>query len=153
MCYTESVEERFDCGGAWRAHISTSLPPEARAIREEVFVREQGFVNEFDDIDERAVHVVLYCGGEPAGTCRVFAEGGRAHIGRVAVRRALRGQGAGGMLLAAAEEAAREMGFAAAALAAQVRARGFYEKVGYTACGAPFDEEGCPHILLQKRLV
>ena len=147
------MEKMIDCGGAWRARISPSLPPEARAIREEVFVREQGFVNEFDEIDERAVHVVLYRGGEPAGTCRVFAEGGRAHIGRVAVRRALRGQGAGGMLLAAAEAAAREMGFAEVALAAQVRARGFYEKYGYTACGAPFDEEGCPHILLQKRLV
>ena len=147
------MEERFDGGGAWRARTFSALPPEARAIREEVFVREQGFVNEFDDIDGRAVHVVLYRGGEPAGTCRVFAEGGRAHIGRVAVRRALRGQGAGGMLLAAAEEAAREMGFAEVALAAQVRARGFYEKYGYTACGAPFDEDGCPHILLQKRLV
>lgn len=147
------MEKMLDCGGAWEARTFSALPPEARAIREEVFVREQGFVNEFDDIDGRAVHVVLYCGGEPAGTCRVFAEGGRAHVGRVAVRRALRGQGAGGKLLAAAEGAAREMGFAEVALAAQVRARGFYEKVGYAACGAPFDEEGCPHILLQKRLV
>ena len=145
------MEKMIDCGGAWRARISPSLPPEARAIREEVFVREQGFVNEFDETDERAVHVVLYCGGEAAGTCRVFAEGGRAHIGRVAVRRALRGQGAGGMLLAAAEAAAREMGFAEVALAAQVRARSFYEKYGYAACGEPFDEEGCPHILMTKR--
>ena len=46
---------------------------------------------------------------------------------------------------------AREMGFAEVALAAQVRARGFYEKVGYAACGEPFDEEGCPHILMTKR--
>ena len=145
------MEKMIDCGGAWRARISPSLPPEARAIREEVFVREQGFVNEFDETDERAVHVVLYCGGEAAGTCRVFAEGGRAHAGRVAVRRALRGQGAGGMLLAAAEAAAREMGFAEVALAAQVRARSFYEKYGYAACGEPFDEEGCPHILMTKR--
>ena len=144
--------ERDNGPAAWETRAFSALPAEARAIREEVFVREQGFVNEFDDINGRAVHIVLYRGGEAAGTCRVFAEGGQAHIGRVAVRRALRGQGAGGRLLAAAEEAVRAMGLDTAALASQMRARGFYEKYGYTACGEPFDEEGCPHILLIKRV-
>ena len=33
---------------------------DARAIREEVFVKEQGFVEEIDETDGKAVHVVCY---------------------------------------------------------------------------------------------
>lgn len=41
-------------------------------IRIKVFMEEQGFKNEFDDIDNRAIHIVLYKEGKPVGTCRVF---------------------------------------------------------------------------------
>ena len=34
--------------------------PDARAIRQSVFVEEKGFEYEFDDIDEIALHLVLY---------------------------------------------------------------------------------------------
>ena len=33
---------------------------DARLIRQQVFVEEQGFVNEFDDIDHEAYHAVIY---------------------------------------------------------------------------------------------
>ena len=36
------------------------LPAEGRAIREEVFLKEQGFEEEFDEIDARAMHVMAY---------------------------------------------------------------------------------------------
>lgn len=138
--------------GPFSVRFFRKLPAEARAIREEVFMREQGFVCEFDEIDERAVHIVLYVGGKAAGTCRVFEEDRRAHVGRVAVRRELRGTGAGGRLLHAAEEAAAAMDLPEIELAAQVRARGFYEKYGYTVCSEPFDEEGCPHVRMCKHV-
>ena len=32
---------------------------DARLIRQQVFVEEQGFVNEFDDIDHEAYHAVI----------------------------------------------------------------------------------------------
>lgn len=38
---------------------------DARLIRQQVFVEEQGFVNEFDDIDAKAYHAVIYTGGIP----------------------------------------------------------------------------------------
>lgn len=38
---------------------------DARLIRQQVFVEEQGFVNEFDDIDHEAYHAVIYTGGYP----------------------------------------------------------------------------------------
>lgn len=36
------------------------LPNEAKIIRKAVFVNEQGFKNEFDEIDENATHIVVY---------------------------------------------------------------------------------------------
>ena len=64
-----------------------ALPPEAAAIRQAVFVEEQGFQEEFDAIDRHALHLLLFADGEPVGTLRAFTEDGgtRWHIGRVAV--------------------------------------------------------------------
>ena len=69
------------------------LPEDARRIREEVFVKEQGFTIEFDDKDSISRHMVLYAHGIPAGTCRVFWDNQQKSyvIGRVAVRKIFRG--------------------------------------------------------------
>ena len=74
-----------------------TLPEEAVQIREEVFMREQGFQEEFDEIDGRAVHLVLYCDGSPAAVCRFYQDrmNGEYLIGRLAVRKAYRGKGIG----------------------------------------------------------
>ena len=37
-------------------------------------------------------------------------------------------------------------------LAAQVQAKGFYEKAGYSADGEEFLEEHCPHIRMCKKI-
>ena len=50
----------------------STLPPEAILIRREVFMEEQGFQNEFDDIDSMATHLVLFDGDTPAAVCRFF---------------------------------------------------------------------------------
>ena len=42
-----------------------TLPEEAVRIRREVFMEEQGFAEEFDELDGRAKHLVLYAKGEP----------------------------------------------------------------------------------------
>lgn len=41
------------------------LPEEATRIRREVFMEEQGFVDEFDDVDGRALHVVAFLDARP----------------------------------------------------------------------------------------
>jgi len=48
------------------------LPSEARDIRVEVFVKEQGFQEEFDSVDNYAMHVVVFDGGRAIATCRYF---------------------------------------------------------------------------------
>lgn len=128
------------------------LCPEAAAIRKEVFQKEQGFVNEFDETDARAVHAVLYIKNEPAGTCRYFEEKDGWHIGRLAVLKSFRGAHLGAALLQFAEQRIRARGGKIVMLSAQERARAFYEKQGYIAYGDAFCEEECPHIAMQKRL-
>ena len=82
-----------------------SLPEDARKIRIEVFVEEQGFEEEFDSTDKIAKHFVLYVEGRAVATCRIFSEGaGRFHLGRVAVLKSERGKGFGKALMLEAEE-------------------------------------------------
>ena len=63
------------------------LPLEAKNIRETVFVNEQGFNYEFDDIDDIATHLVLYTDDKAAATCRFFIDKVKDTylIGRIAV--------------------------------------------------------------------
>ena len=69
-----------------------SLTEEAKQIREEVFVEEQGFLQEFDETDVKADHLVWYEAGEAAATCRYYAgeEKGVYWLGRLAVRKRFR---------------------------------------------------------------
>ena len=129
-------------------------PREAAQIREEVFVKEQGFLEEFDATDDVAKHLVLFDGEEAVGTCRVFYDEtkGSHVVGRLAVRKPWRGRNAGAALLAAAEETIRRAGGSRVTLDAQVRAAGFYEKQGYRRYGEEFLEEHCPHIAMEKEL-
>ena len=131
-----------------------ALPPEAKEIREEVFMKEQGFVNEFDDIDSIATHLVLFLEGQPAGVCRFFPikEPGVWDFGRLAVRKAYRDKHLGSLLVQEAERQIRDQGGAKLALMAQIRVQKFYEKNGYTPFGEPCDDEGCPHIWMEKVL-
>ena len=67
--------------------IYDTLPDDAARIREEVFMKEQGFHDEFDNTDPTAAHIVLYIEGTPVGTCRFFPgqEEGEYVIGRIAI--------------------------------------------------------------------
>ena len=139
---------------SWKVSIYSELPDEARAIRKAVFVEEQGFQEEFDEIDNtEAAHLVGFVENEPVCTCRFFRDTDEEStfiIGRVAVMKTHRGQQLGAKILLAAEDFIRVMGGIKTKLAAQVQAKGFYETLGYTAAGEVFDEEGCPHVWMYK---
>lgn len=129
------------------------LNEDARMIRTEVFVREQGFEDEFDDFDAISTHLVLYYRNTPAGTCRFFREkSGDYRIGRLAVLKPLRGFGAGKRLLQFAEDEIRAAGGKRILLSAQVRAQAFYFSAGYTICGNEFLEQDVPHVPMSKLL-
>lgn len=131
-----------------------TLPPEAKEIRICVFMNEQGFMDEFDDKDSHAVHLVLYANGTAAGTARLFTEdGGKTfHLGRVAVLKQYRGCHLGAKIVNAMCEKAKSLGAQKCVLSAQCRVREFYKTLGFTECGEEYYDEYCPHIFMEKTL-
>lgn len=126
--------------------------PRAMLIRELVFVHEQGVpmeieLDEFDSLSEHAIAISR--AGEVVGTGRLLPDG---HIGRMAVLKAWRGKGVGALLLAALVRRAIERGFGAVMLNAQIHAKAFYEKAGFTVQGEPFMEAGIPHVSMRRVL-
>ena len=121
-------------------------------IRTAVFVQEQGFKNEFDEIDKTCTHIVLYDQQNPIGTCRYFREGPNYHIGRVAVSKEYRGKHLGEHLMQIAENEIKKEGGKQIEVSAQVRVKDFYRKLGYRATGPVYYDEYCAHIRMVKLL-
>ena len=133
----------------------TKLPPEAKKLREDIFVNEQHFKNEFDDIDNRAVHLVFYERDRSLAVCRYYRDetvSGKYILGRIAVAKDQRGRHIGKRLLDIAEKNIAAEGGHMIGLSAQVQARSFYEKSGYRAAGEVYLDEDCPHIYMEKNL-
>ena len=123
-------------------------------LRERVFCGEQGvrLAAERDGRDADALHVVAVEDGTVLGTCRLVFDGDLARFGRRAVEARARGRGIGAALLAEAERHARERGARLMRLHAQTGVQGLYSACGYVTCGAPFEEEGIPHVTMEKQL-
>lgn len=133
---------------------SNGLPDEAKKIREAVFVKEQGFQEEFDGEDGRATHFLAWLDGVAVGTCRVYfhSQINGYLIGRIAVKKEFRGKKIGAEMLKEATTFLMEKGARQAYLHAQVQAKPFYEKQGFLAFGDEDQDEGCPHIWMKKEL-
>lgn len=130
----------------------TALPQEAKDIRIEVFMKEQGFENEFDDIDNISFHIVVFDEEKPIGTCRFFKENDHYTIGRVAVLKEYRNQHIGNVLLESAEKEIKKLNGDLIVVHAQVRVSPFYEKQGYIQFGQIDDDEGVPHMWMKKKI-
>lgn len=128
------------------------LPQEAKDIRIRVFMQEQGFQNEFDDIDSIAHHIVAFDQDIPVGTCRFFNEKNHYTIGRVAVLKEYRSKHIGHILLDAAEEEIKKLNGQEIVVHAQVRVSPFYQKKGYIPFGEIDDDEGVPHMWMKKKI-
>lgn len=131
------------------------LPEEAKAIRIAVFCEEQGFQEEFDELDEKAFHVVA-CDDDntPMGTCRYFPTEtvGEFLIGRIAVLPAYRKMGVGAKLVREAERHILYSGGALIHIGAQVQAMPFYQRLGYTPVGERYMDEHVEHQGMEKRI-
>ena len=128
---------------------------EIAALRTRVFVGEQGVPPEIeqDDADSWAVHVLSRDdAGAVVATGRLLVRGSSAGIGRMAADAAVRGRGHGTAVLAELHRQAVLRGVTEIELHAQVSARGFYERAGYTAVGEEYEEAGIAHITMRRRL-
>lgn len=148
-----SLLSRFEAGESM-FHIKTgdwaSLGADAAKVRTAVFVQEQGIAleMEWDEADETALHAVAYNGlGQGIATGRLVQHAsGVGKIGRMAVHRLLRGAQVGQKILHTLIEAAKSRGDTEVMLYAQRSAEGFYQRLGFTPRGEPFDEVGIAHI-------
>ena len=136
-----------------KADLFDTLPPAARKIRQEVFVDEQGFTEEFDDLDTRSRHILVSVNGKPVATGCVYPEeDGTWHIGRVAVRKEYRHQGLGTCVMRALETTARAAAARRIVLGAQDHAVPFYKKLGYTISSGSFLDQDALHWHMEKLL-
>ena len=114
------------------------LPQEAKDIRTEVFVNEQKFENEFDDIDDIAYHLIIWEGEKAIANARLYREKDEKNsyiIGRLAVLKEYRKCHIGTKLMNLLEEKVKALSGEKISLSAQCRARAFYESLGYKESG------------------
>lgn len=79
-------------------------------VRANVFVIEQGFKVEFDDLDKVSWHLTVYDREEPIGAARIYkGEDGVWQIGRICVLENYRGKHLGNQILSTCEEKIREL--------------------------------------------
>lgn len=130
---------------------------DAFSVRLQVFVEEQGFSAdiEIDDVDNTANHITGYNEQDEAVcAARLFNEHNTVwHVGRVAVKKSLRGTGAGKILMGELAKKAKQLGATEIVLGAQYDKAGFYEKCGYLKTGKEFLDEGYPHVEMKLVLI
>ena len=130
-------------------------PEQALEVRITVFVKEQGFRDQFDSIDEVAAHFVAFDDdNSPIGTCRVFVSDNPEVylLGRLAVVKEYRGQNIGSQIVKHAEAHVKEVGGKELRLHSQYQVVPFYETLGYSCFGEIEEEEGHPHIWMKKNV-
>ena len=120
-----------------------------RNLRIDIFVKEQGVPeeNEFDDYDLQVPHLVIFSDNEPVATGRVIPYGeNTVKIGRIAVKKSMRGTGLGEKIVLELLKKSKEDGAKTVRVGAQTHAVGFYEKCGFNLLGTPeYLEENIPH--------
>lgn len=121
-------------------------------VREEVFMKEQGFHNEFDETDDIAVHLTIYVNDEIAGCARCSSSSDKDTyiFGRIALIKKYRNLGLGAILLQQLEKIALHKGAKYVVLDAQCRAAKFYEKSGFYKDGEIHMDEHVEHVQMKK---
>ena len=119
---------------------------ELRAVRFDVFVREQGVPEalEWDGLDSDCQHVLARdANGVAIATGRLLPDG---HIGRMAVLSPWRRCGVGTAVLEALLQIAKNRGDAIVVLHAQSYVTPFYARLGFVVTSPEFMEAGIAHV-------
>lgn len=121
------------------------LEKDAKYIREQVFIQEQGIApeDEWDDFDATAVHFMVYDKEQPIATARLLPQ---HSVGRVAVLIPYRKQGIGKILMQHIIDYARNQKLPYLKLSAQTYVTAFYEALGFNVQGDVYQDCDIPHI-------
>jgi len=135
--------------GYWLAGGRDDLSA-AHKIRNIVFIQEQGFPIDQDELDEQALHAVVTIDGVAIGTGRLILEDvGVYRLGRICVVPELRGRKLGDLLIRMLMDKVIQLGGKTIVLDAQADKAGFYTRFGFKPSGEEFDEYGVRHIPLR----
>jgi predicted GNAT family N-acyltransferase len=118
-------------------------------LRSAVFVVEQRCAYlDLDgrDLDMDAWQLWIAQGDEVVAAGRVLREAHGSRVGRLVTAPAHRGAGHAARLLRAALEVAQPP----VALSAQAHLADWYRAFGFEVVGAPFDEDGIPHVPMRR---
>ena len=135
--------------------VFDKLPEEAKFIRTTVFVDEQGFIDEFDESDNQAIHILLFLDDKAVGTSRViFSKEHNCYaIGRFAILKEYRKLGLGNSLLQfTEEEIVKRFGHVLIGVSSQMQASEFYAKNGYNHTEPTYFDQHCLHVWMVKQL-
>ncbi|MDS7928750.1 GNAT family N-acetyltransferase [Acinetobacter sp. V102_4] len=126
--------------GGWK-----QLEKDAKLIREQVFIQEQGIApeDEWDDLDAMVLHFIVYDREQPIATARLLPQ---HSVGRVAVLMPYRKQGIGKILMQHIIDYARQQNLPYLKLSAQTYVTAFYEALGFVVQGEEYLDCGIPHI-------
>ena len=130
--------------------VLNHLNEEIKYIRSTVFEIEQGFIDEFDEIDDIATFFVAYNNTKAIGTCRIFIKDDTYVLGRLAVLKEYRGQKVGTELMNKVDEFIKTQPIKRVILHAQEQAKDFYVKCGYKQFKELDYEQDCPHVWMEK---
>jgi predicted GNAT family N-acyltransferase len=106
-------------------------------IREKVFIQEQKVTPEleWDGMDEKAIHFLVFKDEKAIGCARAIVIKSRMQLGRMAVLKEYRGQGAGSTLIDKAIVTAKLKQLSGIHISAQCNAINFYVKFGFEVMG------------------
>ena len=122
------------------------------ALRMQIFVVEQHCAfQDADGLDLEAWHLLAHHEGRLVGALRVLPRGlawpDAAAIGRVVVDPEFRRNGLGKtLMIEGLRQLVATLGPGRVRLGAQAQLEGWYGRLGFVADGAPFDEDGIPHV-------
>lgn len=126
--------------GGWE-----QLQKDAKLIREQVFIQEQGIApeHEWDDLDAMVLHFIVYDREQPIATARLLPQ---HSVGRVAVLVPYRKRGIGKILMQHIIDYARQQNLPYLKLSAQTYVTAFYEALDFVVQGEEYLDCGIPHI-------
>lgn len=127
----------------------------ALAIRKAVFVTEQkiSVTDELDNLDAITWHYVAFINQQPVATARVLPEANNQwHIQRVATLKPFRHQGIASSLINQIITDATANNITQLTLGAQITAKNFYQKLGFTSVGPEFMDANMRHVTMIKKI-
>lgn len=126
---------------------------EAYILREELLRKPIGLSLDDEDLSDEVNDVILAAKeNDTVVGCLILTprSDNKLQLRQMAVSGKMQGKGVGRVLVNAAEQKAKSIGYNTIVLHARVVAQGFYDKLGYTQVSDVFTEVGIPHVVMEK---